>query len=748
MSDREELAYGYASILLDEGIDKPLDYQIPEELRGGCKTGIRVSVPLRGKPKKGTILTLKEKPEIASVQNILALLSEKPAISPTLFALAEWMSKYYCTALRRVFKVMMPPGMRKETKKKSQLFVRSLLSRPELASFCEEVRSKHPQQAAALDILLMNPKGMLLTELLEKAEISQSPLQTLIKKKILHTEAVSADSLSPIDEQEVFATRPKQLRDEQRAALTKIQASIQSAEFAAHLLFGVTGSGKTEVYIQAMDQALALGKGVIFLVPEILLTSQTLERIRTRFSEKVALLHHRLSDGERHDSWQKIQNGDIRIVMGARSALFSPMPNLGLIIVDEEHESSYKQQEEMPTYHARDVALMRGKLEKATVILGSATPSLESYQNALQGKYVLSKLSNRSDQAMAPVVLVDMRREFEKAKGFTLFSQRLIEEIKKRRALGEQTILLLNRRGYHTSCLCLSCGFIAKCPHCDLALTYHLGEKILACHLCDHRIHELRSCPSCKADETMKYKGAGTEMAERALHAVLPEVRTLRLDADTTRHKGSHEMIFRQFRSGKADVLIGTQMVAKGLHLPSVTLVGVLNADSSLNIPDFRAQEKCFQLITQVAGRAGRAELQGEVIVQTHMPEHEAMRLAASQNYEAFFEEEMKTRKIFSFPPFSHLAKVVFSGPGLQETLNFANSFRAALITHLPPSVELLPVAPCGHPKVQDRFRFQFLIKGSSSSLLSQKLKLVQSQLPSPGEIRTLIDINPETTFF
>ncbi len=550
-------------------------------------------------------------------------------------------------------------------------------------------------------------------------------------------------------QQEVFATKPKLLRAEQAEALQAINQSLEEGKFAPHLLFGVTGSGKTEIYLQAIDRALSQNKGVIFLVPEILLTSQTLERIRTRFSEKVVLLHHRLSDGERHESWRKIRDGSVRIVMGARSAIFSPMPNLGLIIVDEEHESAYKQQEEQPAYHARDVALMRAKLEKATVILGSATPSLESYHNAVSHKYQLLKLANRSDQALlAPVILVDMKREFARAKGFTLFSERLIEAIKKRRSLGEQTILLLNRRGYHTSCLCASCGHIARCPHCDLALTYHLGEEILACHLCDYRLPPLRVCPQCKAEETLKYKGAGTEMAERALHAVLPDVRTLRLDADTTRHKGSHELIFRQFRSGKADVLIGTQMVAKGLHLPSVTLVGVLHADSSLNIPDFRAQEKTFQLLTQVAGRAGRAELAGEVIIQTHMPEHATMRLAAAQNYEAFFQEELEMRKAFGFPPFCHLAKIVFSGPSQTETLACAQEFRHALISQLPPTFQLLPAVACGHPKMQDRFRFQFLIKGPSSSQLAQKLQLTQRTLPLKRDMRILIDIDPEMTFF
>jgi primosomal protein N' (replication factor Y) len=741
MSSSQEVMY--ASVLLDEGIDRPLDYRIPYELKDLCKPGVRVSVPVRGREKRGTIFTLKNTSEVANVHNIAKLLSEKPILSPQLFALAEWMSRYYCTPLSKVLKGMLPPGIRKNVKTRRQLFVSSLISRPELLKLCEELRTKKPQQALLLDILLQHPKGILLTELLEKAQVSESPLKTLMKNKILHTESMSVNE-SPIDDQEVLSVKSKKLRQEQQEALDSVTSSIKEGISQVHLLYGVTGSGKTEVYLQAMDFALSQGKGVIFLVPEILLTSQTLERIRGRFKEKVALFHHRLSDGERHACWKEIQEGKARIVMGARSALFAPISNLGLIIVDEEHESSYKQQEEHPCYHARDIALMRAKLENAVVILGSATPSLESFYKALQGKFRLSKLLTRAETC---VTLVDMKREFEKAKGFTLFSQALLDAIQKKRSLGEQTILLLNRRGYHTSCLCTACGYSAKCPHCDLSLTYHLGEKILACHLCDFRTPTWHACPKCHTQDTLKYKGAGTEMVERALHAVFPEVRTLRLDADTTQHKGSHELIFRKFRSGKADVLIGTQMVAKGLHLPSVTLVGILNADSSLNIPDFRAAEKTFQLLTQVSGRAGRAEFAGEVIIQTHMPEQTTICHASQGNYEAFFQEELEVRKLFQFPPFCKLAKVVFSGESETETLKKAKEFRDLLIPELPPTFQIQPVVPCGHPKMHGRFRFQFLIKGPQNSFLSQKIQQIQKKFLNQ-KIRILIDIDPEMTFF
>ncbi len=736
-----------ASVLLDEGIDRPLDYAVPLAFRSTCAVGVRVLVPVRGHPKHGTIIELKREAEVASVQNIIELLSEKPLLSDSLFALAKWISFYYCTPLRKVVQVMLPSGLRKNIQKRKQLFVRSKLSRPELLHLCQELRIKKPEQALVLDQLLLHPKGLLLSALIEKAQTSESPIKTLIKNNILHTEEMAQEA-SPIDEQEVFSTKPKTLRDEQKRALTKITASLEEGVFATHLLHGVTGSGKTEVYLQAINSTLKAGKNVIFLVPEIILTSQTLERLRSRFPEKIVLLHHRLSDGERHESWHEIRNGNVRIVMGARSAIFSPTPKLGLIILDEEHESSYKQQDDQPTYHARDVALMRAKLENAVVILGSATPSLESRYNADQKKFQLSSLHRRGNADLAQVKVVDMRLEFEKTKGFTLFSDALLDAIKKRRSLGEQTILLLNRRGYQTSCLCTKCGETVRCPHCDLALTYHLGEEILTCHLCDFRLLKLRSCPKCHADETLKYKGAGTEMVERALHAILPEIRTLRLDADTTRHKGSHELIFRQFRSAKADLLIGTQMVAKGLHFPAVTLVGILSADGALNIPDFRAGEKAFQLLTQAAGRAGRAELAGEVIIQTHMPEHTMLQLAAAQDYEAFFHQELEVRKLFSFPPFCRLAKVVFSGEKLKNVEETGKRFRMKLIQELPPSFQILPLVPCGHPKVRDKFRFQFLIKGARSTLLSQKLALVQQMLPAKRDVRTLVDVDPESTFF
>jgi primosomal protein N' (replication factor Y) len=412
-----------------------------------------------------------------------------------------------------------------------------------------------------------------------------------------------------------------------------------------------------------------------------------------------------------------------------------------LIIVDEEHEPSYKQSEEAPCYHARDVTVVRGKLSHATVILGSATPSLESYTNALNGKYTLSRLTERPGNAFLPkVTIVDMR-----GKKFNLFSDSLLQEIEKRLKVGEQSLLFLNRRGFHTAQSCQQCGHTVQCPHCSLSLTFHKGENTLACHLCNYELTPPpRSCPECHNPESLKYKGAGTEQVERALHAIFPEIRTLRLDGDTTRHKGSHEKFFKQFRSGKADVLIGTQMVAKGLHFPSVTLVGVLNADASLQIPDFRASEHVFQLLTQVAGRSGRGALPGEVLIQTYLPDNSTIRHAAAQDYETFYREEVEARKLFQYPPFSHLIKFCFSGLSLSETQAHAEQVRSFLIRHLPAAFELLPVTPCGYAKVKDHFRFQFLVKGDHPHIVTALLP----QIPKHSKVRMTLDVDPLSTFF
>ena len=739
----------FASVVLDSAIDQMLDYEVPTTMTGQLFPGMRVMVPVRSSLRKATVFSLKDSAEVGATRLVAEILSESPLLPPDLLKLAEWMSRYYCCPLRKILKIMIPSSVRQEMKHKKQLLVKGAVSANALMELCQELRLKTPIQAQVLDVVLKHPKGILLSLLMELAAVSRSPIDSLARKKILSIQQIEIDR-SILWDQDYFQSRPKLLSAEQQTALDKIKKSLDANSFETHLIHGVTGSGKTEVYLQAIEYALSQKKGALLLVPEIALTSQTIERLRSRFQEKIAILHYRLSKGERFDGWHQIRQGKASIVVGARSALFSPMPNLGLIIVDEEHEGSYKQAEEAPSYHARDTAVMRGKLCCGTVVLGSATPSLESYYNALSNKYNLSSLKTRADQAQLPTVsIIDMQKEFNKAKGFTLFSEKLIDAIKKRLSVGEQSLLFLNRRGYRTSQMCQRCAHVIQCPACDVSLTFHLGENLLACHLCDYRLSPPpRICPNCKVEGDLKFKGAGTEMVERALHAMLPEVRTLRLDADTTRHKGSHEILFKQFRAGKADILIGTQMVAKGLHFPSVTLVGILNADASLGIPDFRASENSFQLITQVSGRAGRGQIPGEVLIQTHLSDHPIIQLAKEGNFEAFYQQELEVREQFGYPPFTHLVKLIFTGEHSEETLKDAQKFRAELIKNLPANFAILPVIPCGHAKVKGKFRYQFLLKSEKPGALFSIFEEIKSKSTGQKTARLFIDVDPLSTFF
>jgi primosomal protein N' (replication factor Y) (superfamily II helicase) len=735
----------YASVVLDVSVDKLLDYGLTPEQASIAKKGMRVEVPVRGHLRTGYIFAIKDTPDFPRVQGIKRFMAESEFITPDLFELAVWMSKYYGATLRETFQMILPAIVRAETSHKQQLFVMRAQTREQLREHCEKIRNRSSAQAAVLDVMLQVKKGILLSELLEQTGGSRSPVDTLAKNGFLHVDIVRIDR-SPLVNEEYFQTKPKQLNSEQTEALKKIKGSIEADRFETHLLHGVTGSGKTEIYLQAIDAILKRGKAAIMLVPEISLTPQTIERFRSRFEGKIAILHHRLSKGERFDEWYKIHRGEAQIVIGARSAVFSPVQNLGLIIVDEEHEHSYKQSESAPCYHARDVAVMRGKISSSTVILGSATPSLESFYNASKEKYCLSPLRQRADAASIPqFTIVDMKKEYEKAKGYTSFSDLLLKGIKERQEKGQQTILFLNRRGYHTTLLCQGCSQAVRCNHCDVALTFHLGHNQLACHLCGFTLSPpLVECPSCKKAQMMKFRGVGTEQIQKALHAVFPDIRTLRMDADTTKHKGSQQKILRDFGSGKADVLIGTQMIAKGLHFPEVTLVGVLNSDASLNIPDFRASETVFQLITQVAGRAGRGKVQGEVIVQTLMPDNSTIELAASQNFLKFYEEEIGVREMYGYPPFSSLVKLTFSGTDEKTTRQAAENVRQQIAAFLPKTFEIHPVVPSGHAKIKDKFRFQLLLRGPSIFPMVHAI----SKVERPKAVSMLVDVNPTSTFF
>ncbi len=734
----------FAEVVFDNGLEKKLDYGIPEELLSEAVKGAQVEVSVRGHKRIGYIYSVKSNSPISCPSPLLKIISEQALIPEDLFELALWMSEYYATPLSHVLKVLLPSPVRSHMSHKSQYFVSLLKPKQLIRSWCEKMRSSSNPQVDVLDALLQQKEGMLLSELLEKAKVSRSPIDTLAKKGLVRVEEILLDR-SPLKGEQYFKTKPKTLNEEQQQALDSITSSLEREIFEVHLIHGITGSGKTEIYLQAIEKAFSMGKGAILLIPEISLTPQTIQKFKSRFEEEAAILHYRLSKGERLDSWHNIRKGKAKIVIGARSAIFSPVVNLGLIIIDEEHDSAYKQSEEAPCYHARDVAVIRGKMTHSTVVLGSATPSLESIHNAQKKKYRLHLLSQRTAQAQLPkITIVDMKAERSSSDSH-LFSPLLLEGIKTRYERGEQSILFLNRRGYHTLQMCTSCGAIFKCPGCELPLAFHLSEHSLCCHLCGYSTPPLKSCPQCKSEHTIKYRGVGTEQVQKVLKALLPEVRTLRIDKDTTRHKGSHEKLFRDFGTGKSDVLIGTQMIAKGLHFPQVTLVAILNTDGALHIPDFRASESVFQLIVQVAGRAGRGELPGEVILQTRMQDNPTIQFAATSNCTAFYESESTTRQLFGFPPFSRLVKFSFTGEEEEETRRAGLQFRAKLAALLPASFYLHPLIASGHPKINHAYRFQFLVRGAG---VTPVCKAAISLRETQKKVRLLIDVDPLSTFF
>ncbi|MCB1127406.1 MAG: primosomal protein N', partial [Verrucomicrobiae bacterium] len=517
------------------------------------------------------------------------------------------------------------------------------------------------------------------------------------------------------------------------------------------LLHGVTGSGKTEVYLQAIAHALSQGKGAIVLVPEISLTPQTIERFKARFCTGplrtlVAVLHSHLSSGERHDEWHKIREGRARIVIGARSAVFAPVEPLGLIIVDEEHEHSYKQ-EETPRYHARDVAVVRGQREGAAVVLGSATPSLESYHNAKRGRYHLLELTLRADNRKLPVVrVVDMRQERNRSKGPPVFSQLLRDAILHRLERHEQTILFLNRRGFSTSLQCPQCGYVAGCPNCSVALTYHRQDQRLCCHICGHQTPAPRICPQADCrNPAIRYAGIGTQRVEEALRHLFPHARVQRMDSDILQRKEDYRRILGDFRVGRIDVLLGTQMIAKGLHFPNVTLVGVIYADLSLHRADFRAAERTFQLLAQVSGRAGRGDVEGEVIVQAFTPFHPAIQYARRHDFVSFYEQEIEFRQQLDYPPCSRIALLTLKGRNEDKVKFTAEHLKRELATAVAgwPNLVIAGPAPAPLLRAETFYRHQIMLRTRHMSRLSRTLASVQQRFPLPDDLSLTIDVDP-----
>lgn len=637
----------------------------------------------------------------------------------------------------------------KARKKKVKRVLLTENSRDDTEELIRHLAVKAPKQAEVLTILASD-SPVTLPELKDMG-CSPAAVQALLEKGLIKIEEIE-DIRDPFQEcRPVEYEPPKQLTSEQAEVLADISCSIERGISDVFLLHGATGSGKTEVYQQAIDKALTMGQQAIFLVPEIALTPQMVQRVRGRFGEKVAVLHSALSLGERFDQWRQIKDGVIQVVVGARSAVFAPVPKLGLIIVDEEHESTYKQ-EENPKYHAREVAIYRSRMAGCPVILGSATPSVESYYLAREGKYKLKTMPNRiGNRPMPEVHIVDLRREMEQGNR-SIFSSRLQEEIATALQKEEQIILFLNRRGYSTFVVCRDCGFVVKCRYCNISLTYHAhGEKMI-CHYCGYKATVPQVCPACRSKH-IRYFGLGTQRVEDEIKKLFPQARVLRMDVDTTSRKGAHEKILTGFASGKADILIGTQMIAKGLDFRNVTLVGVISADTSLNLPDFRAAERTFQLLTQVAGRAGRAGAPGKVIVQTYAPAHYSVRTAQKHDFPGFYGIEIETRREMEYPPFSRLLRIVISGFDENKVIRAAHILAENVQAQLRGVEErleqpLLGPAPAPLTKLRNKYRWQLCIKAKNRKVFGP---LVDSALYKSGlreqfnDLKFNVEIDPQS---
>ncbi len=615
---------------------------------------------------------------------------------------------------------------------------------PEAHAQAEGERVLSDAQNRIIEILMSEGGEMAFTDLLERADVSAAPIQTLERRRIVEI-FVRDVRRDPLADAILPPADSLHLTEAQRAALKEIEEPMEEGTYAAFLLHGVTGSGKTEIYIRAMRSAMARGRSAMMLVPEIALTPVFSRRLRAHFGDRVAIFHSSLTTGERFDEWSRLKRGEARVVIGTRSAVFAPVSDLGLVVIDEEHETSYRQHES-PFYNGRDTAIVRARREGAVVVLGSATPSLESFHNARSGKYRYLRLSERiNNRAMAKAEVIDMRSSFAKAGKPEIFADELLKAIEETHARNEQSIILLNRRGYSSFVLCRSCGESVRCPNCDVTLTYHRSESSLLCHYCNHRRMAPSKCPSC-AGKYIYYVGEGTEQIEEILQGRFPDLRIARLDRDTTVRRKLFERTIMEFGAGDIDMLVGTQMLAKGHDFPNVTLVGVVSVDAGLALPDFRSAERAFQLITQVAGRAGRGELPGRVLIQTYHPNHYALRHAAAQDYMGFYEEEIRYRRSLSYPPFVSLASILVHGDDLGRAQATASEIRRALDEANSEQVcRILGPAPAPLSRLRGEHRIQLLLKSRSRPRMRQVIDLGLAEAATRGaDVRAVnLEIDP-----
>jgi primosomal protein N' (replication factor Y) (superfamily II helicase) len=773
----------YCDVSLPVPLDRPFTYHLPETLRHRAQTGSRITVPFGPRKLTGVILRVHDDPPEIAVRDVYTLLDEEPVLDAKMIALAQWIAGYYCAPLGEVLRGMVPLGGEIRKGKlyaltdegraaARQLFLsgsepdaavgilKLLESRPLSASYLskkfqtstrvlktlekrgfvemEDVEAERdPLRAASarlrvdmerypesgkfskyerelLAYLELHPGTHNLADLETQVTKASQAARSLARKRVLVL------GVEPVSHHNGLIRAPHALNPHQQAAFDQIRGAIEAHEFKTFLLQGVTGSGKTEVYLKAIDAAIASGRGALLLVPEIGLTPAVAGQFSDRFGDRMAILHSAFNDSERAGQWRRIRSGAASVVVGTRSGVFAPVRNLGLILVDEEHDNSYKQQE-TPRYHGRDVAIVRAQAEGACIVLGSATPSLESRYNVERGKYTLLSLPERIEKRPMPEVeIVDMRREFLDTRKQNTFSRRLVDEMRARLDAGEQTMLLLNRRGFSSFVACRACGERVECVNCSVTLTYHRRDRRMLCHYCNYAEKAPSACPKC-ASEYIQFIGLGSERVEEDLHREFPKARIARMDRDTVSGKRQFETILHQFRDGHFDILVGTQMIAKGHDIPNVTLVGIINADIGLGLPDFRAAERTFQLLTQAAGRAGRGGIPGLVLMQTINPEHYAVRYASEQNYDGFYEKELQFRRTMRYPPFAAMANILVRATKQEDALRMSGEL-GNLLNPAPENIKVLGPAEAPVVRLKNEFRYQLLIKAASRKRLNELL--------------------------
>jgi primosomal protein N' (replication factor Y) len=730
-----------ARVVPEVSLDRAFDYAIPPELDAEVTLGAKVRVPFSSREIVGYVVELSDESSDfkGKLKPVLEVLSKKAFLPATLIQLAQWMAQYYCAHLTVALMSVLPKAVRKaDAAFKQRLWIEPLVDA--LSPGIVTTLKNSPAQRAAWEVLQQSGPGWL-ADL--SREASTAAWRGLAERNLVSIEARTQDR-DPFLDSPVAESAAHLSNAEQVTALKAIEEEVVAEKPRVVLLHGVTGSGKTEVYLQAIAKVLALGKSALVLVPEIALTPQTVEHFRARFVGQkvgVAVLHSHLSSGERHDQWQHIRSGRARIVIGARSAVFAPLENLGIIVVDEEHEHSYKQ-EESPHYHARDVAVMRGHLERVPVVLGSATPSLESYHHAKEGKYRLVELTQRVEEGRMPTTHVLDIRPSKKGDAPTLLAPRLVEAIQARLDSHEQSIIFLNRRGYSSSLQCPQCGYVEMCPNCSLALTFHRRAEKLRCHLCDFSSNVPHACPQC-GFSPFKYAGSGTEKVEQALVETFPGARIERMDADSMRGKDAYTKTLGEFASGKIDILVGTQMIAKGLHFPRVTCVGVINADLALQIPDFRASERVFQLLMQVSGRSGRGQVRGEVFVQTRVPFHPAIQFARHHDYHGFVEQELEFRRSLHYPPYERFVLVTARGRSEDKTRFVIENLAKELERLELPETEINGPSPAPIARIEERYRFQIFLRTRRIMAVTPRLRPLFMDRSWPDDIRISLDVDP-----